>query len=114
MIVFAHIFLLPQVAPYLTLFLNGVGWLPSFPRLMTNEQLGAALTRAAEVGRARFGTIGDISCDVEVQDSSTAGCYCNNLCRLNRAVLSSCLVHQPFQTLSSSTDHPPYLLIFQA
>ncbi|KAG0708523.1 Saccharopine dehydrogenase-domain-containing protein [Suillus ampliporus] len=54
-----------KVAPYLTLFLNGVGWLPSFPRLMTNEQLATALTRAAEVGRARFGTIGDISCDVE-------------------------------------------------
>ncbi|OAX41805.1 hypothetical protein K503DRAFT_863595 [Rhizopogon vinicolor AM-OR11-026] len=54
-----------KVAPYLTLFLNGVGWLPSFPRLMTNEQLGIALTRAAEVGPARFGTIGDISCDVE-------------------------------------------------
>ncbi|KAG1727784.1 Saccharopine dehydrogenase-domain-containing protein [Suillus paluster] len=54
-----------KVAPYLTLFLNGVGWLPSFPRLMTNEQLATALSRAAEVGRARFGTIGDISCDVE-------------------------------------------------
>ncbi|KIJ67291.1 hypothetical protein HYDPIDRAFT_127170 [Hydnomerulius pinastri MD-312] len=54
-----------KVAPYLTLFLNGVGWLPEFPRLMTNEALTTALTRAAEVGRARFGTIGDISCDVE-------------------------------------------------
>ncbi|KAG1903451.1 Saccharopine dehydrogenase-domain-containing protein [Suillus fuscotomentosus] len=54
-----------KIAPYLTLFLNGVGWLPSFPRLMTNEQLATALTRAAEVGRARFGVVGDISCDVE-------------------------------------------------
>ena len=33
---------------------------------MTNEQLATALTRAAEVGPARFGTIGDISCDVQV------------------------------------------------
>ncbi|KAI6122567.1 Saccharopine dehydrogenase-domain-containing protein [Pisolithus croceorrhizus] len=54
-----------KVAPYLTLFLNGVGWLPGFPRLMTNEDLTVALNRAAEVGPARFGTIGDISCDIE-------------------------------------------------
>ncbi|KAF9220571.1 hypothetical protein BS17DRAFT_786754 [Gyrodon lividus] len=54
-----------KVAPYLTLFLNGVGWLPEFPRLMTNDALTTALTRAAEVGRARFSTIGDISCDVQ-------------------------------------------------
>ncbi|KAH7886733.1 Saccharopine dehydrogenase-domain-containing protein [Phlebopus sp. FC_14] len=52
------------VAPYLTLFLNGVGWLPGFPRLMTNDQLTTALARAVEMGRGRFGTIGDISCDV--------------------------------------------------
>ncbi|KAI6144926.1 Saccharopine dehydrogenase-domain-containing protein [Pisolithus tinctorius] len=54
-----------KVAPYLTLFLNGVGWLPGFPRLMTNEHLAVALNRAAEVGPGRFGTIGDISCDIE-------------------------------------------------
>ncbi|KAG8215828.1 Saccharopine dehydrogenase-domain-containing protein [Butyriboletus roseoflavus] len=54
-----------KVAPYLTLFLNGVGWLPGFPRLMTNDALATALVRAAEVGRARLGTIGDISCDLE-------------------------------------------------
>ncbi|KIJ19435.1 hypothetical protein PAXINDRAFT_68974 [Paxillus involutus ATCC 200175] len=54
-----------KVAPYLTLFLNGVGWLPKFPRLMTNDALTTALTRAAEVGRVRFGTIGDISCDIQ-------------------------------------------------
>ncbi|KAI6024246.1 Saccharopine dehydrogenase-domain-containing protein [Pisolithus marmoratus] len=54
-----------KVAPYLTLFLNGVGWLPGFPRLMTNEDLAVALNRAAEIGPARFGIIGDISCDIE-------------------------------------------------
>ncbi|KAI9570082.1 Saccharopine dehydrogenase-domain-containing protein [Boletus coccyginus] len=53
-----------KVAPYLTLFLNGVGWLPGFPRLMTNDALTTALARGAEVGRARFGTIGDITCDI--------------------------------------------------
>jgi hypothetical protein len=46
---------------------------------MTNEQLATALTRAAEVGRARFGTIGDISCDVEVRRLLTVGgCVCVN------------------------------------
>ena len=54
------------MAPYLTLFLNGVGWLPGFPRIMTNDALATALTRAVEVGPGRFGIIGDISCDIEV------------------------------------------------
>jgi hypothetical protein len=43
---------------------------------MTNEQLATALTRATEVGRAHFGTIGDISCDVEVGQSLTIGDVC--------------------------------------
>ncbi|KAF9481464.1 hypothetical protein BDN70DRAFT_876255 [Pholiota conissans] len=54
-----------KVAPYLTLFLNGTGWSPSYPRLMTNEQLGVALTRASSLKGARFTNIGDISCDIE-------------------------------------------------
>ncbi|KAF9466713.1 Saccharopine dehydrogenase-domain-containing protein [Collybia nuda] len=53
-----------DVAPYLTLLLNGAGWSPSFPRLMTNEQLVVALDRARPLGGARFTNIGDISCDV--------------------------------------------------
>ncbi|KAF5378151.1 hypothetical protein D9615_007633 [Tricholomella constricta] len=53
------------VAPYLTLFLNGTGWSPTFPRLMTKEQLPIALDRARALGGARFTNIGDISCDVE-------------------------------------------------
>ena len=58
--------LTPQVAPYLTLLLNGIGWSSAFPRLMTNEQLSVALKRAQVLGGARFTNIGDISCDVEV------------------------------------------------
>ncbi|KAK0502500.1 Saccharopine dehydrogenase-domain-containing protein [Armillaria luteobubalina] len=53
------------IAPYLTLFLNGAGWAPGYPRIMTNEQLAASLTLAQEVGGARFTNIGDISCDPE-------------------------------------------------
>lgn len=33
---------------------------------MTKDALTTVLARAAEVGRARFGTIGDITCDIEV------------------------------------------------
>ncbi|KAF7365331.1 Alpha-aminoadipic semialdehyde synthase, mitochondrial [Mycena venus] len=51
------------VAPYLTLFLNGVGWAPSFPRLMTSADLIDTLSRAKAIGGARFTNIGDISCD---------------------------------------------------
>ncbi|KAJ7254348.1 Saccharopine dehydrogenase-domain-containing protein [Mycena haematopus] len=51
------------VAPYLTLFLNGVGWAPSFPRLMTSADLIETLSRAKAIGGARFTNIGDISCD---------------------------------------------------
>ncbi|KAK7048252.1 mitochondrial alpha-aminoadipic semialdehyde synthase [Favolaschia claudopus] len=51
------------IAPYLTLFLNGVGWAPSFPRLMTSVELIDTLSRAKAIGGARFTNIGDISCD---------------------------------------------------
>ncbi|KIM44362.1 hypothetical protein M413DRAFT_443357 [Hebeloma cylindrosporum] len=53
-----------KVAPYLTLFLNGTGWAPSFPRLMTSEQLQTAMARAKSYPGFRFTNIGDISCDV--------------------------------------------------
>ncbi|KAI0942460.1 hypothetical protein AcW1_003090 [Taiwanofungus camphoratus] len=54
-----------KVAPYLSLLLHGAGWMPSFPRLMTNEQLTVALEKAQQVGKGRFVCIGDISCDIE-------------------------------------------------
>ncbi|KAH9946562.1 Saccharopine dehydrogenase-domain-containing protein [Amylocystis lapponica] len=53
------------IAPYLSLLLNGTGWSPAFPRLMTSAQVVLALERAQHVGRGRFACIGDISCDVE-------------------------------------------------
>lgn len=48
------------------MLINGAGWAPSFPRLMTNEQLAVALEKAQQVGRGRFICVGDISCDVKV------------------------------------------------
>jgi alpha-aminoadipic semialdehyde synthase len=44
-----------QIAPYLTLLLNGVGWNVGFPRLLTTSQLASA---------ERLAAIGDISCDI--------------------------------------------------
>ena len=32
------------------MLINGAGWAPSFPRLMTNEQLAVALEKAQQVG----------------------------------------------------------------
>ena len=59
-------FLHPQIAPYLTLFINGVGWRPKFPRLMTNNQLSAATYKASNFPGFRFMNVADISCDINV------------------------------------------------
>ncbi|KAF8321368.1 hypothetical protein DL93DRAFT_2130912 [Clavulina sp. PMI_390] len=53
------------IAPYTSLLINGAGWQPGFPRLMSNEQLVTAIRKAEQVGRARFRSIADVSCDVE-------------------------------------------------
>ncbi|KAL0579711.1 hypothetical protein V5O48_002275 [Marasmius crinis-equi] len=55
-----------KIAPYLTLLINGTGWSPGFPRLMSNEGLIECLTKARTLpgGHAFRGTnVGDISCD---------------------------------------------------
>ncbi|KAF9510883.1 hypothetical protein BS47DRAFT_1347359 [Hydnum rufescens UP504] len=52
------------IAPYISVLINGAGWQPGFPRLMSNEQLALALHRAAALGKARFRSVSDISCDV--------------------------------------------------
>jgi len=49
------IFFANQIAPYLTLLLNGVGWNVGFPRLLTTSQLALA---------KRLAAVGDISCDI--------------------------------------------------
>lgn len=75
-----------QIAPYLTLLINGVGWVGGFPRLMTNRQTISALEtvknlqhqinvtssgdsahiqRDAMKGRCQ--SFADISCDIEVR-----------------------------------------------
>lgn len=49
------ILLADQIAPYLTLLINGVGWNVGFPRLLTTSQLALA---------KRLAAVGDISCDI--------------------------------------------------
>ncbi|KAA1474028.1 hypothetical protein DENSPDRAFT_780814 [Dentipellis sp. KUC8613] len=44
-----------NIAPYLTLLLQGAGWGPAFPRLLTTEQLPLA---------KRLAAVGDIACDL--------------------------------------------------
>ncbi|KAL1719908.1 Saccharopine dehydrogenase-domain-containing protein [Schizophyllum commune] len=53
-----------KVAPYLTMLINGVGWQPGFPRLMTKEDLDKALSLARAYPGFRFQNIADISCDI--------------------------------------------------
>ncbi|KAI1789307.1 Saccharopine dehydrogenase-domain-containing protein [Ganoderma leucocontextum] len=53
-----------KIAPYLSLLLHGAGWAPTYPHLMTNEQLTTTLEIAQTLGKGRFACVGDISCDV--------------------------------------------------
>ena len=55
-----------QIAPYTTLLINGAGWQPGFPRLMTNDQLATALRASRTLSpHGRFRTVADVSCDVK-------------------------------------------------
>lgn len=71
-----NVFFHSKVAPFTTLLVNGAGWQPGFPRLMTNEQLGLARKESYKYSPyGRFRTIADVSCDVkgglEFMDKST-------------------------------------------
>ncbi|KAF5390911.1 hypothetical protein D9757_004030 [Collybiopsis confluens] len=62
-----------RIAPYVTLLLNGAGWAPGFPRLMSNDGLRECVSLIKAMGKdteGRFGCVGDISCDPYVRDSS--------------------------------------------
>ncbi|KAG8883236.1 hypothetical protein FRB98_003213, partial [Tulasnella sp. 332] len=53
-----------KIAPYTTVLINGAGWSQGFPRLLTTAQLSTALDLARQVGKGRFRTIADVSCDI--------------------------------------------------
>ncbi|KAG9033233.1 hypothetical protein FRB95_000412 [Tulasnella sp. JGI-2019a] len=53
-----------KIAPYTTVLINGAGWSQGFPRLLTTNQLSTAIGLARNVGKGRFRTIADISCDI--------------------------------------------------
>ncbi|KDQ17415.1 hypothetical protein BOTBODRAFT_105760 [Botryobasidium botryosum FD-172 SS1] len=52
------------IAPYISLLINGTGWNPGFPRLMTSEQCEIAVKTAGRIGKGRFRSVADVSCDV--------------------------------------------------
>ncbi|KAF8530178.1 Saccharopine dehydrogenase-domain-containing protein [Hysterangium stoloniferum] len=55
-----------KIAPYTTLLINGTGWKPGFPRLMTNAQMAQARLASHKFsGHGRFRTVADVSCDVK-------------------------------------------------
>ncbi|KAG8924983.1 hypothetical protein FRC02_010062 [Tulasnella sp. 418] len=53
-----------KIAPYTSLLINGVGWSQSFPRLLSTAQLSKTIQLAKSIGRTRFRTIADITCDL--------------------------------------------------
>lgn len=82
-----------SIAPYLTLLLNGTGWAPGFPRLMSNDGLRAGVEKVRQMGLGRFGVVGDISCDpyVSMFSPEFPSTYQNGY----RAVLNSSLTRLP-------------------
>ncbi|CAE6438833.1 unnamed protein product [Rhizoctonia solani] len=54
-----------EVAPYVSLLINGAGWKPGYPRLISNSDLPRVISLAKGVGIGRFSAIADVSCDFE-------------------------------------------------
>ncbi|KAG8754690.1 hypothetical protein FRC11_006528 [Ceratobasidium sp. 423] len=54
-----------EVAPYISLLVNGAGWKPGYPRLISNADLPRVVALAKGVGLGRFAAIADVSCDFE-------------------------------------------------
>ncbi|KEP50673.1 putative saccharopine dehydrogenase (NADP+, L-glutamate-forming) [Rhizoctonia solani 123E] len=54
-----------EVAPYISLLVNGAGWKHGYPRLISNADLPRVIALAKGVGLGRFAAIADVSCDFE-------------------------------------------------
>ncbi|KAG8910593.1 hypothetical protein FRC01_006246, partial [Tulasnella sp. 417] len=53
-----------KIAPYTTVLINGAGWALGCPRILPSSVLPETIKLARNVGRSRFRTIADISCDI--------------------------------------------------
>ncbi|KAG8905005.1 hypothetical protein FRB99_000878 [Tulasnella sp. 403] len=53
-----------KIAPYVTVLINGAGWSLGYPRILPNSVLPKTIQLARSVGKSRFRTIADISCDI--------------------------------------------------
>lgn len=52
------------IAPHLTTVINGAGWQPGFPRLMTNADLKGLIE--SQGGQSKLAAVQDVACDLEV------------------------------------------------
>jgi alpha-aminoadipic semialdehyde synthase len=52
------------IAPYLTTLINGAGWQPGFPRLVTNADLEGLIQRQG--GQTKLVAVQDVACDLKV------------------------------------------------
>lgn len=60
-----------RVAPYLTTLINGAGWQPGYPRIMSNQDLEQMVAEAG--GEGKLVAIQDVACDLQVRFTS-GGC----------------------------------------
>jgi alpha-aminoadipic semialdehyde synthase len=54
-----------RVAPYLTTLINGAGWQPGYPRIMSNQDLEGLVQEGN--GRSKMVAIQDVACDLQVR-----------------------------------------------
>ena len=51
-----------RIAPYLTTLINGAGWQPGYPRIMSNTDLDNLINRGA--GQSKMVAVQDVACDL--------------------------------------------------
>lgn len=54
-----------RVAPHLTTLINGAGWQPGYPRIMSNQDLEQMVAGAG--GAGKLVAIQDVACDLQVR-----------------------------------------------
>ncbi|CAE6370638.1 unnamed protein product [Rhizoctonia solani] len=69
-----------EVAPYVSLLVNGAGWQQGYPRLITNADLPRVVALAKGVGPGRFGAVADVSCDFEASGGLEFVTHATTIC----------------------------------
>ena len=55
-----------SIAPHLTTLVNGIGWKPGFPRMISDDDLKAANTEGGSATNQKLIAVQDITCDIKV------------------------------------------------